>query len=687
MSQKLVLAALLCSSCMAAPRTAPPKTRVDKTVDKLHGVDVPDPYRWLEDQKSPETRTWLEEQNKFTRSVLDANPELPKIRERLGELMKVETIGIPRERGGRYFYSKRLANQDQPSIYMRTGLKGKEEVLVDPATLGGGKTTSASVHGISRDGKLLAYGVRKGGEDEVSISILDVETRKLLPDSVARGRNSGLEFLPDKSGFYYSRQDPTGPMAFYHRMGTAASEDKQIFGKGYGNDKGVGVSLTQDGRYLTFTVWHGSAGKQTEIYYQDLHRGEGIKPIVNDIEARFGGRIEDGRIYLETNWKAPNGRVLVADLKNPARENWRELVPERSYALQNVELAGGKLALEYMENVTSRIEVIDAEGKPVRTITFPALGTTSGLSGDWDRDEAFYAFNSIAMPQAIYRYSLSTGKQEIFARVNVPVKDDPVEVKQVWYESKDKTRIPMFIAHRKGLKLDGTAPTLLTGYGGFTVSMTPSFSATAAYWIERGGVYALPNLRGGGEFGEAWHEAGMLEKKQNVFDDFIAAAEWLISNKYTRPSRLAIRGGSNGGLLVGAAVTQRPELFGAALCAVPLLDMVRYHQFKVAKWWVPEYGSSEDAKQFEYIYRYSPYHHVDKGARYGAVMFVTGDSDTRVDPLHARKMAARMQEANASDKPILLHYDMSAGHSAGLPVSKLVEDAADDIAFLLSQLQ
>jgi prolyl oligopeptidase len=469
-------------------------------------------------------------------------------------------------------------------------------------------------------------------------------------------------------------------------MGTSNAEDVKIFGDGY--DKGyiIGAGLSDDGRYLLLTAYYGSSGDKVEVWVQNIAEKGEIKPIVKDIEGNFAPSIADDKLYMQTNWQAPNYRLLEVDLKNPARENWQTIIPESKAVMDGFSLVGGKVFVSYLENVTSRLKVYTPQGKFISEIKFPTLGSASGLIGDWDKSEAFYTFNSFAQPTTIYRYDTKTGKQTVFAQIKVPVQSALMEVKQVWYESKDKTKIPMFLVYKKGLQLDGNRPVWLTGYGGFNVSLSPAFSSQAAYWAELGGVYAMPNLRGGGEFGETWHKAGMLEKKQNVFDDFIAAAEWLIANQYTNSSKLAISGGSNGGLLVGAAMTQRPELYKAVICAVPLLDMIRYQDFLVARFWVPEYGSSEDAEQFQYILKYSPYHNVTKGVKYPAVLFTTGDADTRVAPLHARKMAALVQASTGSDNPVLLHYDTKAGHSAGLPVSKQIEDAADNLTFLAWQL-
>jgi prolyl oligopeptidase len=490
----------------------------------------------------------------------------------------------------------------------------------------------------------------------------------------------------DKSGFYYSRRNPEGYRIYYHRMGAAPGADREIFGQGYGPEYGVGGAITEDGRYFLIGVFKGSASDYSEVWVQDLTRDRPIVPIVKGLPARFFAEAAGDTLYVHTNWKAPNGRILAIDLKDPAPEKWREVIPEGRAVIDGFSLAGHKLFVNYLEDVRSSLRIFSPDGKRLGEIPVPALGSVSGMNGRWDQDEAFYSFSSFHVPGTVYRYEVSTGNQTVWWKPDVPIKSEDFEVKQVWYRSKDGTRVPMFLLHRKGLKLDGERPTLLTGYGGFNMSSTPGFRAPAVLWAERGGVYAVANLRGGGEFGEEWHKAGMLERKQNVFDDFIAAAEWLIANRYTRPARLAIQGGSNGGLLVGAAMTQRPELFGAVVCTYPLLDMVRYHKFLLARLWVPEYGSAENPDQFKYLYAYSPYHHVKPGTKYPATLFVTGDSDTRVDPLHARKMAALMQASTGSDKPVLLLYDTKTGHSGGMPVSKQIEDSTDQLSFLFWQL-
>ena len=664
----------------------PPESPVDKVKEVLHGVALVDPYRWLEDQNSPRTRAWIAAQNEYTQSILKNGPQRAALTKRLEALMKVDVESMPIKRGGRYFFSKRLVAQDQAVLYVRDGLEGKDEVLVDPHVLSADHMVSVAIMDASSDGKLLAYSVRHGGEDEVAVRFLDVETKKDLLDSLSKARYFGLAIRPDSAGFYFTRFEKEGPRVYYHQFRTESSADRKLFGDGYGPEKIIGSGLSEDGRYLLISVSFGSAATKTEVYFQDLAAGTGITPLVNDIQARFNVRIAGDTAFMETNWQAPNGRILAVDLKKPAKQNWKEIVPAGKSALVGFSLVGGMLALDYLENVTSKIKLCDAAGKLMRDLELPGLGATTGLSGRWSDNEAFYSFMSFVVPSTIYRYDLQKGTTSVWYKPNLPIDADAIVVDQVFYPSKDKTKIPMFVVHRKNMKLDGSNPTLMTGYGGFNLSRTPAFSALATVWVENGGIFALPNLRGGGEFGEEWHKAGMLEKKQNVFDDFIAAAEYLIQNKYTSPNRFAITGRSNGGLLVGAALTQRPDLYQAVICGFPLLDMVRYHKFLVAPFWVPEYGSAEDANQFPFIYAYSPYHRVKPGVQYPAVMFVTGDADTRVDPLHARKMCALLQASTASDRPVLLHYDVKGGHSGGEPVSKQIEDIVDDLTFLYGQL-
>ncbi|HLY17021.1 MAG TPA: prolyl oligopeptidase family serine peptidase [Bryobacteraceae bacterium] len=673
--------------CALAAAQTPPPAPVHPVTDTLHGVAITDPYRWLEGQNSPETRAWLDAQIKYTQGFLNRIPVRDKVRQRLEQLSRIDSYSAPTERHGRYFFTRRLANENRSSICMRDSLDGKDQVLVNPADISRDESTSILYEGVTQDGKVLTYGVRHGGEDEQEVRILDLDTRQLLADSLPRARYFGVAIKKDHSGFFYSRYTTEkGSRVFYHAMGKPLSEDREIFGEGHGPDTIISTTLSEDGRYLMIDVNIGVPPKKVEVWTQDLQAGGPLRPIVNDVDAEFRPFIRGDRLYMWTNWKAPNWRILAVDLHDPARGKWKEIVPESKFPIDGATGVAGRLFVKYLEDVNSRVKQFDPMGKDLGDLKLPGIGSVFGPGGRWDGDEAFFSYTSFAEPLSIYRYTVSNEREHLWFRPAVPIRPEEFEVKQVWYESGDKTRVPMFLVHKKGMPLDGRRPVYLTGYGGFAVALTPAFSSHAALWAEMGGVFAQPSLRGGGEFGEKWHHAGMFENKQNVFDDFIGAAEWLVANHYTQPRKIAIEGVSNGGLLVGAAVTQRPDLFGAVVCGYPLLDMLRYQKFKVGSYWVTEYGSADDARQFAYIRRYSPYQNVHKGAKYPAVMFITGDFDTRVDPLHARKMAALMQASTGGDKPILLKYDTKSGHSGGRPLNQQIEDDADWLSFLWDQV-
>jgi prolyl oligopeptidase len=687
----LLSAAVLSSTFLLAQAAttvtaAPLTTRRADVHETLHGVTVADPYRWLEDQESPETRAWINQQNEYTHKLLDSWPGRERLEKRLSELEKVERIGSPIERNGRFFYRKRAAEQEQYVIYTRQGEAGKEEVLIDPNPMSADHSTNVEIMDASKDGKLLAYVLRVGGKDETEVHVLDVAAKHDLPDVLPARDYFDLAFLPDGSGFYYATMLNDGPRVLFHKLGTKVETDAEVFGKGYAKDVIVVGDPSEDGRHLIIQVLHGSAADKVEIWVQDLKNNGPIEPMIKDIDARFFGFAVGNELFLQTNYKAPNGRVMAMDMTKPAPENWRQVVPEAENAIDNVTLAGGKILVTYVKNATSMVKAFQPDGKMAFELSLPALGTVYGVQGRWENAAAYFTYASYAIPATVYRCDMSSGKQSVWAQVKVPVDGSRFEVKQVWYSSKDGTKVPMFLVHAKGIKLDGSNPVLLEGYGGFMVNNTPFFNSDAIVWAERGGVYALANLRGGGEFGEAWHKAGMLDKKQNVFDDFIGAAEWLIQNKYTNPSKLAILGGSNGGLLVGAALTQRPDLYQAVVCWHPLLDMLRYDQFMEAQFWVSEYGAAKDPQQFKWLYAYSPYQHVKKGVKYPAVLFMSGDGDTRVAPLHARKMAALLQAETGSDRPILLRYELKAGHSGGRSSTQQIGDSVDELSFLFWQL-
>lgn len=664
----------------------PPVTKTDNVVDNYFGTKIADPYRWLEDQNSAETRAWIKAEDACTDAALDKLAGREGIAKRMGELLKVDSVGPPTERGGHYFFAKRRANEDLFTLYMREGASGPDRVLVDPRPLSKDHSTSVVLEDVSEDGKLIAYGVRLGGQDQVTVHFQNVDTGKELADVLPSADYFGLAITREKNGIYYSKMMPEGSRVFYHAMGRPAAADSEIFGKGYAPSQIIGVGMSEDGRYLTIPVVYGAAGDRSEVYVKDLEKNGPIVPVVKNIAAAFNPAFGGDTLYMLTNWKAENWRVLAVDLKNPAREHWREVIPEGPDRLSDVEAAGGKLMATYLHNATTSLRIFDANGKAASEISLPALGTGGVATSRWGSNEAFVVFQSYSYPPTILRYDLATQKTSTWARPQVPIQSSSFTVEQVWYHSKDGTRVPMFLFHKKGLELDGNNPTLLTGYGGFDSSTTPGFSSEAVLWAEHGGVWAEANMRGGGEFGKPWHEAGMKEKKQNVFDDFEYAAEWLIRNKYTNSGKLAIEGASNGGLLMGAALTQRPDLFRAVVCMYPLLDMLRYQKFFVAQFWVPEYGSADNAEQFKYLRAYSPYQNVHPGTKYPAVLFVTGDGDTRVAPLHARKMAALLQASTGSERPILLMYDTKSGHSGGRPVGQQIEENTNILSFLFWQL-
>jgi prolyl oligopeptidase len=652
----------------------------------IHGVEIVDPYRWLEDQDSQETRNWIVAENAYTHSLLDGLPTRASASRRLLEMLHHDTVGNPDLEGGYYFFTKKGADQDLASIYRRRGPTGEDELLIDPLPMSPDHTTSVAIDGITSDGSLMLYAVRHGGEDETEIHVLDLNNRRDLTDVLPRALYLGTSWKKDKSGFYYSlgRRD-VGKRIYYHALASDPAKDLMVFGEGYGPDTWIGPRVSEDGRYLAISVQAGWA--KNELYIQNLAENGPIHPIITGINAHFTPQFAGDFLIVQTDWQAPHNRILKIDLRDPKPEKWQEIVPAAEDAIESFSLIGGKLFVNYLHNVTARIAVFSLEGKALGEVALPSSGS-GGVFGRWDRDEGILYFSSYTTPASIYRYSAATGKRDLWFRNPVAFDSDRYAMEQVWYSSKDSTRIPMFLVHRKGLKPDGQTPTILYGYGGFNVSLTPGFNNAAAWWVEQGGIYAVANLRGGGEFGEAWHKAGMLDKKQNVFDDFIAAAEWLIKSKYTIPQKLAIWGGSNGGLLVGSVLTQRPELFKAVICDHPDLDMVRYYRFTKNN--NPpallEYGNAADPAQFKFLYAYSPYQHVQPGTKYPAVLITSGNADTRVPPEQARKMAARLQAATRSGLPIMLLYDDKAGHSGGRPFSQVVDELSLKLAFLASEL-
>ncbi len=666
----------------------PPETKAVPVTDVVQGVSITDPYRWLEDQKSPETRAWIAAQNDYTNGLLDKVPGREEIRSVVAGLSKFDNVGTPAPVAGRYFFLKRRADQDVSVLCMRRGLNGPDEVLIDPAALSPDRSIGVGLMDISKDGTALIYAARKGSETEVEVHLFDVEARRPMSDVLPRAVYYATSLSLDKKAIYYARRETAGPRLYRHIVGTNASKDSLVFGQGIGPEAILSVGVSENGRWLTIYVVRGNASEQVEVHVQDLAQGGPVRPLVKGIAARFLGFFGGDRFYAQTNWNAPNGKVIVIDPLHPDPAGFREVVPARDDAvIQGLAGGGGKLFVSYLKQALTRVEIFEVDGTPRGELALPAIGSVGALNARWDGDELFYSFSSFYIPTTIYRYGIAAGSRDVWVKPNIPLDASRFEVKQVWYPSKDGTEIPMFIAAPKGLKLDGSHRVLLTGYGGWAMSQTASYSVMAAGWLERGGVFAVPCLRGGGEFGEKWHKAGMLEKKQNVFDDFIAAAEYLVRAKYTRPAGLGIAGGSNGGLLVGAALAQRPDLFGAVVCSYPLLDMVRYHMFGMGKYWTGEYGSAQDPAQFKFLHAYSPYHHLVKGTKYPAVLFTSGDADNRHDGLHARKMTALLQADTASKRPVLLRYRVLNATPGAAPVNESLENLTDTLSFLSWQLK
>ncbi len=681
----------------------PPLARAENTADTLHGQQVSDPYRWLEVEKAPEVKAWMKEYDRFTRGHLSELPGRAALTARVNELSYIDFVGAPQRRGGYVFFTRRHKDKEKAIYYVRQGKTGEPKVLLDPNTMS--EDGSVAVKGIfpSYDGKTVIYKLSKNNADEATLHIMDVATQKTREaEEIVGAKYAYPSWSPDHQGFYYVRlpTDSSIPVSElpgyaelrYHKLGTSPDTDALIYEKSGDPQRFLHGEVSRDGRWLL--AYHNHGWNRTDVYFRDLKAAnlpsgkEGFKPLVVGEDAKFGVMPWQGKFYIHTDYGAPRGRVLVADPKEPKLAAFKELIGQQEDAvLEEVDIVGGRLALSYLRRASTELRLHELSGKLVRPIALPSLGSATNLMGNPEDDEAYYTFSSFTTPFTTYEVSVKSGVSKPYFTLDVPVDASPYEVKQVHYPSKDGTQISMFIVHKRGITLDGSTPFLLHGYGGFSINETPEFDAANFAWLERGAGYALPNLRGGGEYGEEWHRDGMLLKKQNVFDDFIAAAEYLTKEGYTRPERLAISGGSNGGLLVGAAMTQRPELFKAVVCAVPLLDMVRYHLFGSGKTWIAEYGSAEDPEQFRALHAYSPYHHVKQGVSYPALLMLSADSDDRVDPMHARKFTAAIQAAQGSPTtPVLFRMEANAGHGGGDLVEKTVARKVDTFAFLFSQL-
>jgi prolyl oligopeptidase len=679
---------------------APPVTETQPVVDNYFGTKITDDYRWLENPKSPETRAFIDQQNAYTTRYLKQAPMRNQIVDDLDPLEHTSRWSIPMQRAGNYYFMKRLAGEEQASIYLRRGTtaaisKGqpagpKDERLIDPAAISRDPNTSVRLADVSHDGLLVAYLVRQGGADEATVRFFSIARKKSLEDELPSGVYYSVFFTPDGKGLYYARTDSKGTLLYLHNIGTRDSDDKLIFGREFHGELLGPIDLfragiTDDNRYLVITVERGVPPRRVDICFRDLTKpGTPFEVLVWSLDARFTAVYAKGAWYVRTDYSSPNGRILRAD-PGIMPESWQTIVPEGKDVIESFSIVGGKIYVKRLHDVKSELGVYSLDGKPAGEIQLEGIGSASDIAGRTIDRYAFFSFESFIQPPTIYRVDTVTGKRDVFAEPKTPFNTAEYDLKQVFCESKDGTRIPIFIARRKGLKQDGSERLLMTGYGGFNLSETPAWNPAWAWWLQQGGWFAVPNMRGGGEYGEGWHEEGMFEKKQNVFEDWFAAARYLIGQKYTSPEHFAITGRSNGGLLMGASITQHPELFSAVWCGYPLLDMLRYQKFEQGPHWTTEYGSAEKEKQFPYLYKYSPYQHVEPRSDYPAVMFFTGDNDTRVDPLHARKMTALLQAESKSGRPVLLHYSVAGGHSAGVSVEQQIQDDADQLTFLWTE--
>jgi len=674
-----------------------PQAKPGAQVDDYHGVKVSDPYRWLEDTDSADTHAWVEAENKLTFSYLDQIPYRKAIHGRLTKLWNYERFSAPEQEGGRYFFEHNNGLQNQNVLLAAESFNAEPRVLLDPNLLSSDGTIAVSDTAISDDGKLMAYSLATSGSDWNEWHVRDVDTGKDLPDLVKWVKFAGASWSKDGKGFYYSRYDePTGATMrdanyfqklYYHRLGSVQSEDKLIYERPDNKEMMFGGGVSDDGHYLIVHVAQGTS-PNTRVYYKDLTQPDSqVIKLLDDFDARYEFIDNDGPVFwFETNLDAPRGRLLAIDSRHPERANWKTLVPQSADKLQFATVVNNSFLLGYLKDARTVVRVHDLSGTFLRDVDLPGIGTAVGFIGKRKDKETFYAFTSFISPTTIYRYDPVAGKSSVFRQPKVDFDASRYETKQVFYASKDGTRVPMFLTYKKGIKLDGQNPTLLYAYGGFDISLTPAFSVPNVVWLEMGGLYAQPNLRGGGEYGEEWHQAGTKLKKQNVFDDFIAAAEWLIANKFTSTPKLAILGRSNGGLLIGAVLTQRPDLFGVTLPEVGVMDMLRFHKFTIGWAWTSDYGSSDDPAEFKAIYAYSPLHNLKPGTKYPPTLIATSDHDDRVVPGHSFKFAATMQADQAGPSPVLIRIETKAGHGAGKSITKLIDETADTWSFVAHNL-
>lgn len=692
---KLTILSLIMHSCTNKTNIAYPETRQDTIVDNYWGTQVPDPYRWLEDDRSAETEAWVVAQNQVTYSYLEQIPFRSKLKERFTELMNYPKYGSPKKVNNKYYFYKNDGLQNQSVLYELDSLTAEPKVLLDPNKLSDDGTIALSQAAFSKDGKYLAYSIAKSGSDWNEIYVMEVASRKLLSDHIEWVKFSGISWQGD--GFYYSAYSKPEAgkeysnkneyhKVFYHQLGQAQDKDKIIYENKQFALRNCGAGVTEDEKYLF--IFENESTSGNSLLMKDLTKAN-AKPVLiaPGFESDFS--IIDhyqGKVFVLTNYNAPNQQLMVFDPTKPQLENWQTLIPETENVLESASIIGGKLFLNYLQDASHHLYAYDTYGKKLFEIELPTIGTV-GISGNMDENEAFYTFTSYTFPPTIYRYDVAENKAALFRKSEVSFNPDDYVSEQVFYTSKDGTKVPMSITYKKGMKRNGKNPVMLYGYGGFNISLLPSFSITRIPFLEKGGIYAIANLRGGGEYGETWHKAGTKMQKQNVFDDFIAAAEYLIAEKYTNPRKLAINGGSNGGLLVGAALTQRPDLFAVAIPEVGVLDMLRYQKFTIGWAWATDYGTSEESKEmFEYLLGYSPLHNLTKGTDYPATLVTTGDHDDRVVPAHSFKFAATLQAANSGKNPTLIRIDVKAGHGAGKPISKIIDAQTDVWAFVMDNL-
>lgn len=678
-----------------------PKTKTVDQVDDFHGTKVADPYRWLEDdvRESADVAAWVKAQNELTFDYLKKIPGRDRLEKRITELWNYEKISAPFKAGGRYYFSRNDGLQNQNVVFMQKTLDEEPTVLIDPNTWSDDGTVALSGMSFSDDGKYVAYGIQDGGSDWRTWQIMNVDTKELLEDKLEWVKFSGTAWTPDSKGFYYARYDEPKEGAqfqslnlnqkvFYHVVGTNQSEDKLIYERPDFPEWGFNVDVTEDGKYLILTIWKGTDDRY-RVVVKDLSKQD-TKPfdLIDNFEYEYSFVGNQGsQLFFQTNLDAPLRRVIAIDVASPEKSNWKEIVPESQDTLTSAGIVGNMIVGRYLKDARTAVQFYSLSGEPVRSVDFPGIGSASGFGGKQDDTETFYSFSSFAVPPSTYRYDIKTGESTLLRQAKVKFEPDDYDTTQIFYTSKDGTKVPMFICHKKGVELDGTNPTLLYGYGGFNIPLTPGFSVSRLAWMEMGGVFAMPNLRGGGEYGEPWHKAGTKLQKQNVFDDFIAAAEWLIDNKYTSKDKLAIMGGSNGGLLVGACMVQRPDLFGACLPAVGVMDMLRFQKFTAGRFWVDDYGSADNPEEFKALKAYSPYHNLEAGIQYPATMVTTADTDDRVVPGHSFKFAAMLQACQSGTNPALIRIETRAGHGSGKPTAMIIEEAADKWAFLAKSLK